>query len=36
MGVAGRVHGAKGGAFHGEELPIDNGLLGFAGGVFVD
>ena len=34
--VAGGVHGADGAAFDAEDLAVEDGLLGFAGGVFVD
>lgn len=34
--VAGRMHGADGGAFDGEDLPVGDGLLGSAGAIFVD
>ena len=34
--VARRVHCAEGGAVNAERLIVDDGLLGFAGGVFVD
>lgn len=34
--VAGGVHSADGGAFNGEDLAVSDGLLGSAGGVFVD
>lgn len=34
--VAGGVHGADGGTFDGEDLPVGDGLLGSARDIFVD